>query len=70
MRDAYGNELSPCIVSKAKQAMGLTPVRGQINNKYCTPHYWRKVVRAVGVSYRQPQIVIERAIDAWEEYCL
>lgn len=70
MTDAHGNQLSPCIVSKAKQAMGLSAVKGKINAKKCTPQYWRKVVRVVGAIFFQPQPVIEHAIDAWAEYCL
>jgi len=43
--DNKGKELSPCICSKAKYALGLKPK--PLNNKTCTRNYWERVVRII-----------------------
>jgi hypothetical protein len=42
-----GKELSPCIVSKARHALGLKPEK-PTNKKYCPLPYWEQAVQAVG----------------------
>lgn len=38
-----GSQISPCIVSKAKFALGLKITKPE-NNKICSTEYWNKVV--------------------------
>jgi hypothetical protein len=64
-----GVQLSPCIVAKAKIALGLSNIRIRINNKRCTAYYWRKVVRAVAARYNVPSNIMDNAIDDYEVYC-
>lgn len=45
--DENEKELSPCIVSKAKYALGLKSIR-PMNNKTCSPEYWEKVIGTLG----------------------
>jgi hypothetical protein len=42
-----GKEMSPCICSKVKYALGLKHIRPN-NKKQCTQEYWNKIVDYFG----------------------
>lgn len=46
LTDDLGKQLSPCICSKVKYALGLKEKAK--NNKKCTQTYWNKVVDMLG----------------------
>lgn len=47
--DENKKELSPCIVSKAKYALGLKSTK-PANSKTCSPEYWEKVIDVLAKS--------------------
>lgn len=50
IRDNDGKQLSPCIVAKARYALGIT-TNEPANNKWCTQAYWNKVLEVVGSAH-------------------
>lgn len=48
--DENQKELSPCIVSKAKYALGLKSTK-PANSKTCSFEYWQKVIAILVKSY-------------------
>ena len=53
-------EMSPCIVSKAKYALGLKTNKPH-NNKKCSEHYWIKVINYLGEQNELQHNIIEAA---------
>lgn len=64
--DESQKELSPCIVSKAKYALGLKPTR-PINNKLCSPEYWERVINILAKSNLLKKDQIAAAIMRYSE---
>jgi len=62
-------QLSPCIISKAKLALGLKELNGEINSKKCSAKYWKRVVDVVGDKYKVPQSKIDGAIGKYNQFC-
>lgn len=60
-------EQSPCIVSKAKYALGLKE-KPPKNNKKCTQHYWIKIVKYLAKQYGLNQKMIAAAIAREDLY--
>ena len=46
-----GKQISPCILSKVKYALGITN-RKPKNNKKCSINYWNMLVENLGKYYR------------------
>ena len=63
-----GVQLSPCIVSKARIALGISN-RTKINNKKCTAYYWRHTLMAVGGRYNISSSIIDSAVNEYKVYC-
>jgi hypothetical protein len=61
------HQLSPCICSKAKLALGIENYY-QGNKKTCTDSYWRKVVIHLGNKYGVSQKRIDRALTRKDLY--
>lgn len=59
MTDENNKELAPCIITKAKIALGL-PNRYRRNSKFCSPAYWERTIRTVaaqsGIQFTERQI--------------
>lgn len=55
-----GLQKSPCIISKAKYALGLKKAR-PTNQKVCSQEYYIEVVTALGKYYKVPKEKIEKA---------
>ena len=62
-----GRELSPCIVSKTRHALGLKPNKPD-NKKYCPLAYWEQAVQAVGERNNIDKAAIEAAKARYAEY--
>lgn len=62
-----GVELSPCIVAKAKYALGL-PTRYTGNTKNCSPNYWAITIYAVGSRFKCADEKMEQAIRDYTKY--
>jgi len=62
-------QLSPCMISKAKLALGLKELNGKINSKKCSTTYWKRVVNAVGGKYEVSQSKIDTAIGKYNQFC-
>ncbi|GGB30250.1 hypothetical protein GCM10011500_53320 [Mucilaginibacter rubeus] len=62
-------QLSPCIVSKVKHALGL-PNRHKGNNKRCSQKYWIDVCNEVGANHKCSQSKIENAINLFTQYII
>ncbi|MBO9595007.1 MAG: hypothetical protein J7599_19035 [Niabella sp.] len=60
--DENKKELSPCIVSKAKYALGLKSIK-PTNNKTCSLEYWEKVVAILSKTYPLKKKQIAHAIE-------
>ncbi|MGN7786852.1 hypothetical protein ACTJIJ_20130 [Niabella sp. 22666] len=66
VNDENKKELSPCIVSKAKYALGLKPTK-PMNNKTCSFEYWQKVTTILAQSNALPKKKIADAMNLYEE---
>ena len=55
-----GKQISPCIASKAKYALGLKTIEPN-NSKPCRPSYWEKTVQRIGELNRVDSENIEKA---------
>jgi hypothetical protein len=62
-----GKELSPCIVSKARHALGLKPEM-PTNKKYRPLPYWERVVQAVGERHNVEPTRIAAAKASYADY--
>lgn len=60
-----GVEVSPCILAKAKFALGI-PNRYVFNDKKCSKDYWNKVVIHLGSIHGKTKIQIENAKRKFE----
>jgi hypothetical protein len=56
-----GREIAPCIVAKAKYALGVTTNK-PANKKPCSQTYWNEVVLYIGNTKNKSQIEIVNAI--------
>jgi hypothetical protein len=56
-----GREIAPCIVAKAKYALGIR-VNQPENRKQCSDAYWAEVVTYLGRKNNKPQINIDNAL--------
>lgn len=64
--DENKKELSPCIISKAKYALGLKPIK-PTNNKTCSLEYWQKVIAILSKTYALKKKQIVDAINLHKE---
>ena len=64
--DENKKELSPCIVSKAKYALGLKSIK-PTNNKTCSLEYWEKVINTLAKSNSLKKDQIAAAIMHYSE---
>ena len=55
-----GSQISPCIITKARYALGVTN-RIPTNQKKCSLNYWEEVVEIIGTSYNIKLLTITRA---------
>jgi hypothetical protein len=62
-----GKQLAPCVVSKAKLALGI-PNNYSGNIKRFTLDYWIKTLHAVGAHYGISQLLIDAAISRYNHY--
>jgi len=62
-----GKELSPCIVSKMKHALGLKLER-PINKKRCCKQYWEQAAKAVGNQHGVANDTIAAAARSYANY--
>lgn len=67
MKFLSGAQISPCIISKVKKALGL-PTSYRWNEKTCSPDYWELTCRTVGVEYACSRTTIEKAIRRYSEF--
>lgn len=51
IRDKNGKELSPCIISKARFALGLKSSYRSNKDKPCSQAYWHKTIDVVAKFY-------------------
>lgn len=64
--DENQKELSPCIVSKAKYALGLKSIK-PTNNKICSLEYWERVINTLAKSNLLTKEQIAAAIMRYSE---
>ena len=60
-----GVEISPCIASKAKFALGL-PNKYLGNDKKCSVEYWNKVINFLGIQNQLSSERIKRARNRFD----
>lgn len=61
-------QISPCILSKARFALGMKDTRPN-NNKSCSQIYWSRVVDFLCASHNiSDEQVRQRAIDSYNEF--
>ncbi|MBN8669413.1 MAG: hypothetical protein J0L80_01925 [Chitinophagales bacterium] len=67
--DSSGKELAPCVVSKAKYALGL-PNYYKGNIKQFSKAYWEHVCTEVGNRHGVNSSTIQNAINRYTHYLL
>lgn len=67
MKFPNGKQISPCIISKVRHALGLKKIHPQ-NNKTCSTTYWNNVCRLIGNKMGVSQSQIENAIEDYNHY--
>jgi hypothetical protein len=62
-----GKQISPCIASMAKRALGL---KSEIPNniKKCTPRYWSLTIETIGKQAGLADSIIETAKTKFDTY--
>jgi hypothetical protein len=55
-----GKQISPCIASKARYALGLKSIEPR-NSKGCSSSYWERTVQRIGDLNRLDSDIIEKA---------
>ncbi len=62
-----GKQISPCIASMAKHALGLKNKMPN-NKKKCTPRYWNRTVDTIGGQASLADSIIESAKEKFNTY--
>lgn len=57
-----GKSIAPCIVAKARFALGITPNR-PMNSKPCSVNYWHKVVKHIASVHKVQGARLQKALN-------
>ncbi|MFZ4796945.1 MAG: hypothetical protein ACOYMA_05590 [Bacteroidia bacterium] len=61
LKNKKNKMISPCIISKAKYALDIKPIKPQ-NSKKCSLNYWSEVLNILAVSSNSKIIIDEQFI--------
>ena len=64
-----GIQLSPCIIAKARYALGAALNRPK-NKKKCSKNYWEKVIYVLSQDLGSNKQQIDNAMDRYDEFVL